>query len=451
MGDGREELLTIADDLLSRAAPGEQVEVVVARERETEVTVHANEVESLTVSDSASVGVRVIADNRQGISWAGTFERAAALEALVDARDNARFASPDPNAGLAVPDGRDPPELLSYREGVSATSTDEKVGMALELERQTMAGDRRISGIEAAEYADTDSVAAIASTTGVRSFSRETACWLSVTALASDDGDTQTGFGFSLGRQPRDLDPSVAAAGAAGRAAGMLGAVQPPTGRCTVVLEPWVTAQLLELVGGTLTGDAVQKGRSLFAGRLGQEIAADGVTLLDNPTDPRAFTAASHDDEGLATRRNILISAGSLEQFLHNSYTARVAGTVSTGSAVRGDLRSSPGVGCQALQLIPGLRSTEEIIAELDDAILVRDVFGLHSGVNPVSGDLSTGAEGVRIRHGERAEPLREFTIGSTLQRLLTSVREVGGEQEVLPMAALGSTIVVDDVVVSGG
>lgn len=445
-----EELLALADRLVDQAQPGEELEVIVAQDRDTEICVYDGEVESLSSADSSSIGVRVVRDGRQGLAWAGTFDEDVAAATLRDARDNATFGSVDDHQGLAEPDGVAPVDIDVYRERALEHPTQEKVAVALELERATRGADARIAGIETAEYADVLAAAAVVTTTGIRAVSRETACWLSVVALASEGDETQTGFGFSLGREPAELDLSRAAGDASHRATRMLGAVRPPTGRLTVVLDPWVTAQLLEIVGSTLSGEAVLKGRSPFADRLGEPIAAPCISLLDDPTDPAAFTASSTDGEGLATRRNQLVEGGRLGMFVQNAYTGRRSGTASTGSAVRGDLRSAPGVGCVALRLVPGQRSQAELVGAVGDGILVQDVSGLHSGVNPVSGDFSTGAEGLRIRDGGLAEPLREFTLASTLQRLLMDVVEVGADLEWLPMSAAGTSVIISDVTVSG-
>jgi PmbA protein len=230
----------------------------------------------------------------------------------------------------------------------------------------------------------------------------------------------------------------------------MLGAVKPPSERLRVVLDPWVTAQFLGILAYTLDGEAVLKGRSLFAERLGDEVASPLITLVDDPTDPNAFTATETDGEGLATRRNVLIEGGVLKLFVQNAYSARRSGTVSTGSAVRGGFKSTPGVGCMATSLLPGTATQAELVALVGDGLLVQDVAGLHSGVNPISGDFSTGAEGLRIRGGELAEPVREFTIASTLQKMLKGVTSVGNDLEWLPMSASGVSLVIDEVTISG-
>lgn len=444
------ELLDIATRVAGWANRDEQVEAFVVHESETEVRAYEGEIESLTRAESRGIGVRVIVEGKQGYAYAGTLDEDALAETLREARDNAAFAEADEFNGLATPDGVDPAALELWSDGLDDFSIDDKVGLAIELERLTRGADPRISGIESAEYIDTAYESAVATSTGIATTSRETGCYVSTYSLAEQDGETQTGFGFSIGRDPRELDPSVAARDAADRATRLLGASKPASERLTVVLDPWVTAQFLGIVGHTLTGEAVLKGRSMFADRMGDTVAASAITLVDDATNPTAFTASAVDGEGLATRRIPLIVDGQLQAFLHNAYSGRRASAPSTGSAVRGGFKSGPSVGAHALALVPGDRAPADLIAEIDNGFLVQGVSGLHSGVNPVSGDFSTGAEGLRIRAGELAEPVREVTIASTLQRLLQDIVAIGDDLQWLPMSAAGVSLVVADVTMSG-
>ena len=444
------DLLDVADQLVGMAQGGEQVEAYVARSSDTQVRVYEGEVEQLAVADSMGVGVRVVRDGRQGFAYCGTFDPAALAETVAEARDNAAFGEPDEAAGLAEPDGVAPVELDLWRPGLAQVATADKVALAVELERAVLAADPRITGVESCDYADSLGEAAIATTTGIRRTSRETGCELVAYSLAADGDDTQTGFGFSLGRSFDELDVAVAAREAADRAVRMLGATKPPSGRLTIVLDPWVTAQLVGIVADTLGAEEVIKGRSLFADRVGEQVASPLLTLVEDPTDARSWGATPLDDEGLATRPVPLVDGGVLGGFVHSTWTARRMGTRSTGSAVRGGFKTTPTAGCRAVAPTPGSESAASLLAGVDDGVLVQEVSGLHSGVNPVSGDLSTGAEGLRIRGGELAEPLREFTIASTLQRLLHDVVAVGSDLTWLPMSAAGVTLVVGDVSVSG-
>jgi PmbA protein len=445
-----EELLAIGDRVVGWANEGEQVEAVVAHSRDTEVRAYDGDLEQLSSAETQGVGIRVVRDQRVGFAYAGSLDEDVLAETLAEARDNAGFGTPDEFVGLAEPDGVPIANLDLYRPSLVDVPTDRKVELAIELERISRDADPRISGVESADYADSIASAAVVTTTGIRAAARETGAYVSASVMASDGDETQTGFGFSVGRHPDDLDLSIAASDAAKRATRMLGATKPPSERLTVVLDPYVTAQFLGIIGSTLSADAVLKGRSPFADRVDEDIASALITFVDDPTNFEAFSATQTDGEGLATRRNDLITNGVLQGFLHNSYTARRLGAASTGSAVRGGFKSTPSAGARALSLAPGDRSQDELVATIDNGILVQSVSGLHSGVNPVSGDFSTGAEGLRITNGQVGAPVREFTIASTLQRMLQDVVALGNDIEWLPMRAAGLTIVVGDVTVSG-
>jgi PmbA protein len=444
------ELLELARKIAGRAdGRGEQVEAFVARGRSTSVKVHGGEVESLTQAASAGVGVRVVREGRQGFAWAASLDDTVVAEVLAEARDNMTFAEPDEWVGLAEPDGVEPPAIDLWRDGLDDLSTEDKVALALELEAAVLAGDPRIAGVRTASWGDGIGEGGVATSTGIEAWGRSTGCHMAVSALAEADGETQTGYGVSVGREPTEIDLHEAARDAVDRATRLLGARQPDSGLVTLVLEPRLSAIVLGIVSGMLSGEAVLKGRSPFAERMGEAIASPLLHLVDDPTDPESLAADTHDGEGLATRRIPLIDDGVLRGFLHNTYTGRRSGTASTASAVRG-YRSTPGVGAQALALRPGSGTLDELLAQVDHGILVQSMTGLHSGVNPISGDFSVGVEGLLIRNGKRAEPVREATVASTIQRLLLDVRAVGGDREWTPGGTASSTLVIDNVTLSG-
>ena len=447
-GDGSD-LLAIADRVVAQARPGEQVEAFVARGGDTEVRVYQGDVEHFVSARSEGIGIRVIRDGRTGFAYAGTLGNDAVAEVLAEARANVEFGTVDEWAGLAEPDGVPTTEQQLWNDELAAFPTDAKIDLAKELEKRTSGMDPRVR-IDDSNYADAYAETAVATTTGIRQSGRENGCYVSVSTLADDGDETQTGFGFSVGRSPTEFDLEKAARDGADRATRLLGATKPPSKRLTVVLDPFVTAQFLGIISSTLNGEAVVKGRSLFRGRLDEDVASPIVSLVDDPTDNRAYTATDVDGEGLAARRNVLIEGGTLRRFVHSSYSARRAGTSSTGNAVRAGFKGTPGVGCLALQLAPGTRTQEQLIADIDDGLLVQSVTGIHSGVNPISGDFSTGAAGLLITNGEVGAPVREFTIASTLQRMLLDIVEIGGDVDWLPMRAAGVSLVIRDVTMSG-
>lgn len=444
-----EELQAIADRIVAQANAGEQVEAFVSRDHETDIRVYEGEVEHFVSAQSEGIGIRVIRGGRTGFAYAGTLDPSAIAEVLAEARDNVGFGTPDEWAGLAEPDGVEMVPQALWNETLAGFATERKIALAKELEQLTLGIDGRVR-VDDSNYSDVAVETAVATTTGIRRSGRENGCYVSVSTLADDGDETQSGFGFSVGRSPDEFDLAKAAREASDRATRLLGATKPTSRRTTVVFDPFVTAMLLGVVSSTLNGEAVAKGRSMFKDRIGDQVANPLVTLVDDPTNPLAYTATDLDGEGLAARRNVLIGAGVLKGFVHNSYSARRMATLSTGNAVRGGFKGTPGVGCLALQLQPGTRDQAALVADVDQGVLIQSVQGLHSGVNPISGDFSVGASGLLITNGTLGAPIREFTIASTLQRMLLDVVEVGGDVDWLPMSAAGVSLVIADLTLSG-
>ncbi len=421
------DLLTLARGIASAATAGEQVEVFATRSDSTSVKVHGVEVESFTSAASAGVGIRVVVDHRQGFAWGASLDDDVVRETLQEARDNASFSEPADWNGLAEPDGVDAPEVDLDRPGLAGFPTDDKIDLALMLEAAVRGRDRRIKGVRNAVYSDARSERAIATSTGLEAWGRSGSCSLSVSAMATDGTETRTAGGSASEREPADLDLEEIAEEAVTKSTRLLGAGPIPSARMTVVFEPDVTASFLAIVASLLSGMAVLKGRSLFAGRLGEQVAASALTIVDDPADPRTLGSMAHDAEGLATRRNVLIDAGRLSTFVYDAATARRAGTASTGSATR-SYNTTPSPGVRSVLLSPGSLDADALVADVGDGLLVQSLKGLNSGVNRVSGDFSVGVDGLRIRNGQLAEPVSGVTIASTLPKMLLAVVAIGAD-----------------------
>ncbi|MCP4084326.1 MAG: TldD/PmbA family protein [Actinomycetia bacterium] len=443
------DLDALANGLLDRAPTDADIEVAVGWSRSTTVKAFEQEVEELISAESYGVSVRVIRDGRVGFAHAGSVDEEILVETLEEAAANVEFGEPDEFAGLAEPDGVDAVPIHHWNEAIVNLDPARKIELALSLERATAGAHEHVTGVRTATFGDSASQIAVVSSRGLRAFSRATSAHLAVSALATDGDQTQIADWQDVSRDPDTLDPEEVGAVAADRAVRMLGAEQAATQKVSLLLEPRMAATLLGIMAGTLTGDRVVKGRSPFADRVGERVASPLLALADDPTDSRSIGADAWDGEGLACRRNPLLEAGVLQRFLHDSYTGRRSGSGSTGSAVRGS-RSMPNPGVQVLVVEPGVGGHDDLRGGIEQGLLVQSMVGLHSGVNPVSGDFSVGAEGLMIRNGELAEPVREVTIASTLQRLLLDISAVGADQEWLPGGPGVPSIVIGDVSLSG-
>jgi PmbA protein len=329
--------------------------------------------------------------------------------------------------------------------------TDRKVQLALEVDRAARARDG-VTQVENTVYSDAEGAVAIANSHGFQAGYTATQAWAYASAFAGEGEDLMTGMGIGLGRDPGALDPEAIGREAAERALALVGARQPASRRCPVVLDAFVAASFAGFIGGMCSADAVQRGRSLFAGREGDEVADPGFALTDDGRHPDGPSSAPFDGEGSATRRTPLIAGGRLAGYLYDSRTARKAGRSTTANAGRGSYRSPPSVGTTNLVIEPGEGSLEDLIARAGDGLYVTEVAGLHSGVNPVSGTFSVGASGRLIENGELGAPVREITIASDLVSMLKAVQAVGSASRWVPFggSVKAAPIVIGEMSVSG-
>jgi PmbA protein len=301
-------------------------------------------------------------------------------------------------------------------------------------------------------YADAAEAVAIASSAGVAGEYESSSCFAYLQALAEGENGRETGLGFGLARGPDGLDPAAIGTEGGERAVAMIGAVKPESRSCPVVLDPTVAASFAGLIGGGLGASAVQRGRSPFAGRLGEEVASPAFVLHDDGRDPQGAASAPFDAEGVPRRRTALIEGDGLRAYLYDTYTANREGVASTGNAARGGYLSLPSVSASNLIVAPGELSAAQLLAKVGEGVFVTDVAGLHSGVNPVTGVFSVGASGRAIRGGELAEPVREFTIAGELVAMLGDVAAAGSEARWVPFGGSVSTppLLIGEMSISG-
>jgi PmbA protein len=312
--------------------------------------------------------------------------------------------------------------------------------------------DERVSGVEEVVYVDEDTDAAIFSSRGTSGEFTASVAYAFLQAMASQGSEVQTGLGFGVGRSPGGLDAESIGAEAGAEAATMLGASKPESRTCPVVLSDRVAASFAGFIGGALCADEVQRGRSPFADRVGEELASKALVLVDDGTDPGGLASAPFDGEGTPRGSTPLLRDGKLLAYLHDAYTARRGEASSTGNASRGSYRSAPSVSPSNLMIEPGELGFERLLAEAGDGVYITEVAGLHSGVNPVTGRYSVGASGRAIRGGELAEPLREFTIAGDLIGTLAAVRAVGSESRWVPFggSVRSSALLVGEMAIGG-
>ena len=446
------DLLDLASKAVSEARSGESVEAFLTHEREFQVKVYDGEVESLSSAEPRGAGVRVVDGGRVGFSYTTDLSDAGLRATVEAARENAKYSTEDDAVGLAEAWAEPVSDIEGLiGSGQSEVSPQQKIDFAIDLERVTRSVDDRVR-TEEAGYSDSESEVVIATSTGIAGSYRRTDAWCYTVAIATEGDDTQIGFEFDLARGLKDLDGELVARHGAEKALSTLGAGKIPSGHMPIVLDPYVAGRFLGVIGVALTGEAVQKGRSLFAGKIGESVADPRVTMIDDGRATGAPGAAPWDAEGVPTQRTPVISGGKLESFLYDLTSARRDGTRSTGNASRAGFKSGPGPSPSNLALEPTGETKEEVFARAGNALWVHDFHGVHSGTNPVSGDFSVGVTATLLENGVPSQPVKEVTIATPMLDILSRIEAVADDRRWLPFGGAygGATTLISEMTVAG-
>lgn len=448
-----EDLRGLAESIVQRVAGDEQIEAFLVHQRDFQVKTYMGEVESISSAEPRGAGVRIVDGGRAGFAYTTDLTVEGLSDVVDRARTAARFTTED--EAVAVSDAwknaPDPVEGL-IDEAQFGVSADEKVAFAVELETATRSADPRIKTVEEAMYADSASTIAIATSTGISAEYSSTDAWCYSYAIAAEGDDTQVGFEFDLARGLSGLEASSVAKGAAERAVGTLGATKIPSAKMPVVFDPYVSGQFLGVLARALIGEAVQKGRSLFAGKMGERVANTSLSLVDDGRVPGAPGSAPWDAEGTPTQRTVVIDSGSLQSYLYDLTSARREGRESTGNASRVGYRSAPGPSPTNLAFESFGGTQQEVMVRAGTALLVQDFHGVHSGANPVTGDFSVGVTGRMLEGGNPGRPVKEVTIAAPMLEILEGIVAVADDRRWLPFGGSfgGATTLVAEMTVAG-
>lgn len=457
------DLMHLAETVLHKAlkAGASDAEAVVYEGEEFSALVRLGEVETLKESGSRALGLRVFRGRRVASVSSSDFS-ADSLDRLVQtALDLAGITGEDPFAGLADAGefGQYTPadgDLQLYFDDVHHLPPAERIEIARRCEAAALATDTRIQNSAGGDFDTATSHKVLVNSRGFSGSYAKSYCGFSCAPIAQDEkGAMQRNYWYSSSRTTRALeDPEEIGRIAARRTLARLGARRVKTQAAPVVFSPEIARSIMGSIFSAADGDAIYRNASFLNGMVGERIAGDNITLIDDGTvvlDSHGlrvggFGTAPFDAEGLPTRRTVLVDRGILQTYVTNSYTARKLGTKSTGSASRG-LAGNPGIGAHNFFLEPGALTPEQILADIPAGLYVTETMGF--GVNLVTGDYSQGASGVWIENGELTFPVEEITIAGNLKDMYKNITAVGNDL-IFRSAAAAPTIRIDGMMIAG-
>jgi PmbA protein len=455
--DGR--LMKICRDTAARIGRQnvDEFEIFSAGSVTTEIEIFEGKVETLSFSDSIGLGIRVFKERSIGYAYTSVLDTASIEDCIEKAVSNSGITKKeDYNYLPREEEFRFKEKLVDdsmlFREDMLKINTRDKIAMAKDLEALTKSKDKRIVSINNVTYGDGIYETAILNSAGLSDSYRATSCLVYAVAISRQGEDTSTGDFFDYGRSAAEIDLEKVAGTAASRSVSVLGAKKIKSGRVDLLLDPVVSSQFLGIISGSLTADTVQKGKSLFKGRIGQKIFSIDIDIFDDGTLPSGLASKPFDGEGVTKGNTCVFEKGCLKTYLYNTYTARKDKTLSTGNAVRASYRSTPVVGTSNFYLKPSDTGFDELLKGIDRGFYVMDIIGLHSGVNPISGQMSVGAKGIWIEKGNLKYPVKEVTIATDIMSFCKSIEKVGSDLLFLPWGGYTGcpSVVVRDIMVGG-
>ncbi len=434
---------------LALAGGATDAECTISEGDEFSASVRMRQVESLKEAGSRGAGIRILVGRCTGASYTSDLSREGVEQMVRAALDLAKITTEDPHAGL--PDAEDlgkfGSDLRLYDEAISNMETEWKIEQARQAEEAALSADPRIENSEGASFDSYLGNRVFANSRGFVGGYRTSSCGLSVAPVAKQNGSMERDYWHSGARAAAGLEsPEQVGRRAAERALRRLNPRKLATQKAPVIFEPRTARSILGDLFDAVNGGAIYRHASFLAGKLGDTIASEALTVVDDSTMPGLFGSSPFDDEGVTARRTVVVERGVLKAYLLNSYSARKLGLRTTGNASRG-ITGNAGVGPGNFYIEAGDAPPEKIIAGIRKGLYVTELIGANH--NAVTGDYSSGAAGLWIESGELAYPVSEITIAGNFKQLLMDVEQIGSDLEFRGSVA-APTILIREMTISG-
>ncbi len=403
-------------------------EVFVQKTRGLEISLRDQEVESLRNMDEGGFALRMISEGRMGFVHSSDLRDEALIRSVEQCVALAKASQPD--EANRLPEPSEPgPDVDTHDETFPDISFERKIALLKDMETLSFAYDPVISKMESVSYEDAETETAIANTHGIFVHGKSTRFSSGVSVMAEKDGEVESAGEETESRYFADLDPpSKVATRACWKATSMLGAKPVPSQEVPVIFDRDVVYAMLIHFFAMINGGNVADGLSALEGRIGEKIASDLVTVVDDATIARGIGSRSFDAEGTPSGTTVILEGGVLRSFLFDSRSAGRAGFKSTGNARRGGFRDLPRVGYSNLYIQRGAVTPEKIMESTKTGLWLMSLAGWWVGINPSTGDFSSGAKGLWVEDGKVVHPVRNVTIASNILEMLESVDMVGDD-----------------------
>jgi PmbA protein len=395
--------------------------------RTLSIEVKEGEVDTFKSAEPSAVSIRLLKDGGLGFSFSSSFAEAELERMITAALTSAQTQTPDNCNMLPLPTVfPDMPEL--YDPAFETLHISGKIDRTRELERVSLAADRRVKRVRKATYGESVYEVHLRNSLGVYGGYRGSSCSSSVAPLAEDAGESQMGWDFAFSNRYDGIDIHSIAETAASRATGMLGARTIPSMSAPVILDSRVAGEFLDLLAPSFSGENLYKGKSLLKGREGERLFPAILTIRDDGRLRGGMATAPFDGEGVATQDTELVTDGVVTGFLYDTIYAARMGVISTGNSARSGVKGMPHLGVSNFFVENGTDSMEDLLSGISTGMLLTTLIGMHTA-NPVSGDFSVGAGGFLIENGQIAHPVKGVAISGNVLQLFGNIEKIANDR----------------------
>jgi PmbA protein len=423
-------------------------EIFLSRKKVVSIGIKDGSIDHFRSSRELGLALRVLKQGRLGFAYlfGPTPEGLARL--ADQTMELAGQNDVDPNYSFHPGSNLPSSHLEIFDESLETIPEKDKIAQVREMENRALGCDPRVKKARRAEYEEVTNSVSLTNSRGLNLERADTQCTMSIMVLAEDNGSSEMGWEVGAARFYKDLDPIHIGLSAGKRSIQMLGGRPISTGRLPAVLENRVVVDMLGAWAPSFFGENVYKGKSFLKGKIEETVASPSIQLIDDGLYPRGMGSAPFDDEGTPQAKTILVKDGILVSYLFDGYWSRKMDSEPTGNSFRSQIASPPTTSVSNLFIGPGSASPEQLLSKMGDGLFITEVMGAHT-IDPVSGEFSLGASGMRVQKGEAAFPVKGITISGTIYDLFSAAAELGDDLRFLGRIGAPS-VLLREIIVSG-
>ncbi|MBC7129827.1 TldD/PmbA family protein [Candidatus Bathyarchaeota archaeon] len=427
-----EETLNIAEIAVNHAIKNgaDEAEAFIYKGLTSTVNIERGQISKGFQIKDQGIGIRVILNKAIGFAYTNTLYKKAIIKKTAEKALKVAKASKPDEDWQSLPDKKPFSTIGSlFDDKVALLSFDELVNMATEMLKAVEETDKRVFPAEGGIGASC-LFKAVANSNGVSCFDRGTVIECSLATIASEKGEVSpVCFEFNIERRMK-IDPRWVGSEAARLAASSLKAKKAETKSMKVIFAHAALQQLLHYtLINAIKADYVQRSQSALQDKMGEKVASEKITIYDNGLLEDGLRTWKFDGEGAPQQKTLIIERGVLRGFIYDNYTARKEGKESTGNAFRAGYLSTPTVEPTNFHILPGKKTPEELIGEVDDGLLVYSLQGAHSS-NPASGEFSVVATPAwRIRDGRIVHAVKGAMLAGNIFEVMKSISDIANNE----------------------